>query len=31
VDYKLEIVMIPVSDVDRAMDFYEGPDQAATT
>ena len=23
-DYKLEVVVIPVSDVDKAMDFYQG-------
>jgi hypothetical protein len=24
VDYRLEVVRIPVSDVDRAKDFYQG-------
>jgi len=24
VDYKLEVVEIPVSDVDKAKDFYQG-------
>jgi catechol 2,3-dioxygenase-like lactoylglutathione lyase family enzyme len=23
-DYKLEVVVVPVSDVDKAMDFYQG-------